>query len=81
MTAWLRWGEMQATSLDSASYDADRFRQALAEIRPLTHKEPFAQIFKRVQRLCAEAGVLVVLVIGFTAVHSIRLRRHPVGLA
>jgi addiction module HigA family antidote len=69
VTAWLRWGEMQATSLDSASYDADRFRQALAEIRPLTRKEPFAQIFKRVQRLCAEAGVLVVLTPELSGTH------------
>jgi len=31
--------------------------------------------------LAVQAGVLAVIVIGFTVVHSVRLRRHPVGLS
>lgn len=61
VTAWLRWGELQAADIDAAPFDARRLREALAEIRPLTRKEPFAQVFKRVQTLCAKAGVVVVL--------------------
>jgi O-antigen/teichoic acid export membrane protein len=44
----------------------------------LVHGRPHATA---VVDLGVQAGVLVVLVIGFTVVHSIRLRRHPVGLA
>jgi addiction module HigA family antidote len=61
VTTWLRWGELQAARVDAPPFDALRFRQALDEIRPLTRKEPFAQIFERVKVMCAEAGVVVVL--------------------
>jgi HTH-type transcriptional regulator/antitoxin HigA len=61
VTAWLRWGEMQAAAIKAAPFDAQRFREVLAEIRPMTRKEPFAQVFTRVQTLCAQAGVVVVL--------------------
>lgn len=61
VTAWLRWGELQAVEIEAAPFDARRFRQVLTEIRPLTRREPFAQVFKRMQSMCAEAGVIVVL--------------------
>lgn len=69
VTAWLRWGELQAAHVEAAPFDADRFRQVLAEIRPLTRKEPFAQVFKRVQDMCAEAGVVVVLTPELSGTH------------
>jgi addiction module HigA family antidote len=69
VTAWLRWGELQAASIDAAPFDARRFRQVLAEIRPLTRREPFAQVFQRVQRMCAEAGVVVVLTPELSGIH------------
>jgi len=61
VTAWLRWGELQASATKAATFDLDRFRGVLRAVRPLTRKEPFAQIFRRVQKMCAEAGVVVVL--------------------
>jgi addiction module HigA family antidote len=61
VTAWLRWGEVQAARIKAAPYDARRFRESLDKIRPMTRKEPFAQVFTRVQALCAQAGVIVVL--------------------
>jgi Zn-dependent peptidase ImmA (M78 family) len=41
----------------------------LDEIRPLTRREPFDQIFKRVKAMCAEAGVIVVLIPELTGTH------------
>ncbi len=61
VAAWLRWGAVQATSVKAAAFDAERFRQVLDDIRPLTRKAPFSAVFKQVQRMCAEAGVVVVL--------------------
>lgn len=61
VAAWLRWGELQAAGIEAAPFDGRRFRQVLTEIRPLTRREPFAQVFKRVQTMCAEAGVIVVM--------------------
>ena len=69
VAAWLRWGEREAAKVKTSSFDARRFREVLQEIRPLTRREPFMQIFKRVQALCAEAGVVVVLVPELTGTH------------
>jgi addiction module HigA family antidote len=69
VTAWLRWGELQAASFKVNPFDARRFRQVLSEIRPLTRKEPFAQVFKRVQNMCADAGVIVVLTPELSGTH------------
>lgn len=69
VSAWLRWGEIQASRVDSPPFDARRFRQVLAEIRPLTRKEPFAAVFQRVKDLCATAGVIVVLTPELSGTH------------
>jgi addiction module HigA family antidote len=69
VTAWLRWGEIQAASVVASSYDARRFRQMLDEIRPLTRKEPFDQVFKRVQDMCLRVGVIVVLTPELSGTH------------
>ncbi len=61
VTAWLHWGELQAADIEAVPFDARRFRKVLTEIRLLTRREPFAQVFERVQTVCAEAGVIVVL--------------------
>lgn len=61
VTAWLRWGEIQASGIDVPPFDARAFRRVLAEIRPLTRKEPFAGIFQSVKERCSTAGVIVVL--------------------
>jgi addiction module HigA family antidote len=62
VAAWLRWGELEAAKLnDLPPFDSRRFREVLHEIRPLTRRGPFMQIFKQVQALCREAGVIILL--------------------
>jgi HTH-type transcriptional regulator/antitoxin HigA len=62
VAAWLTWGERQASKVDVAPYDAARFRQALRDIRPLTRRAPFMQILRQVKEMCAEAGVVIILI-------------------
>ena len=52
----------EAAKVEVAPFDAARFRQVLDEIRPLTRRVPFMQIFQQVKAMCAEAGVVVLLV-------------------
>jgi transcriptional regulator with XRE-family HTH domain len=61
VAAWLRMGEIAAESVRCQPYNAGAFRDALAQIRALT-TQPAAVWRKEVVRLCAEAGVAVVLV-------------------
>jgi HTH-type transcriptional regulator / antitoxin HigA len=61
VTAWLRRGEIEAAKIPCAIYDANKFKEALQQIRPLT-VEPPQNFQKEVVRLCAEAGVAVVFV-------------------
>jgi HTH-type transcriptional regulator/antitoxin HigA len=67
--AWLRWGEIEAAKVDCPPFDARRFRQVLTEIRILSRREPFDQIFKRVKALCASAGVIVVVTPELSGTH------------
>ena len=61
IAAWLRQGEVEAAEISCAIYDANKFREALQQIRTMTVKSP--QFFQtEVVRLCAEAGVAVVIV-------------------
>lgn len=69
VTAWLRWGELQAARVEAAPFNARRFRQVLAQIRPMTRKAPFDAILKRAQSMCAEAGVVVVLTPELSGTH------------
>jgi hypothetical protein len=62
VAAWLTWGEREAAKVEVGPFDAARFRKVLAEIRPLTRRVPFMQIFERVRSMCAEAGVAVLLI-------------------
>lgn len=61
VATWLRWGEMRAVDIETAPYNAQRLREVLNEIRPLTRREPLTQIITRVQELLATAGVALVL--------------------
>jgi addiction module HigA family antidote len=61
LSAWLRAGEILAQRVDCQPYDATRFQSALTRIRTLTCDPP-AQVWPEVVRLCADAGVAVVLV-------------------
>ena len=44
------------------AFDPQLFREILRAVRPLTRRGPFSQIFKQVQDMCAEAGVVVLLI-------------------
>lgn len=59
LAAWLRKGELLAQSVDTQTFDRDRFRQCLSDARALTREHP--KIFvPRLKNMCAEAGVVVV---------------------
>lgn len=59
--AWLRKGEIEAYNIPCESFNANRFRSILSEVRSLTTKAP--DVFQpRLVELCASAGVAVVFV-------------------
>jgi HTH-type transcriptional regulator / antitoxin HigA len=61
MAAWLRQGEIEAAEIKTASYDANKFKEALLQVRALTMKPP--EVFQpELVQLCAEAGVAVVFI-------------------
>ncbi|MFW8600139.1 helix-turn-helix domain-containing protein [Desulfobacterota bacterium M19] len=60
-SAWIRMGELEAQSMECADYAKKKFRKALQEIRKLTVED--AGVFtKKMQALCAGAGVALVFV-------------------
>jgi HTH-type transcriptional regulator / antitoxin HigA len=61
LSVWLRAGELKARNCNCNDYDAKRFRSALTEIRKLTQQAP-QEAWPTACKLCAEAGVAVVLV-------------------
>lgn len=66
--AWLRWGEIVAEDIETAPFSAERFREALREIRELTRRD-FALIYQGVQDLCAGAGVALVITPELSGMH------------
>ncbi|MBE9049365.1 HigA family addiction module antidote protein [Nostocales cyanobacterium LEGE 11386] len=61
VVAWLRRGEIEASEIACAPYDAHKFREALQKIRHLTLETP--EIFQpEMVRLCSESGVALVFV-------------------
>ncbi|MFM6134276.1 MAG: ImmA/IrrE family metallo-endopeptidase, partial [Sphaerospermopsis kisseleviana] len=61
ISAWLRRGEIEASKITCAPYNANNFREALRKIRALTVELP--EIFQaKLVQLCAEVGVAVVFV-------------------
>lgn len=61
VTAWLRRGEIEASKIECAVYNASKFKRTLLQVRTLTVESP--EVFQpEVVRLCAEAGVAVVFV-------------------
>jgi HTH-type transcriptional regulator/antitoxin HigA len=59
LASWLRLGELEAMLIETEPFDERRFRQALVEIRELTTKR-LQPALKRLQAICAGAGVAVV---------------------
>ncbi len=61
VSAWLRRGEIEASTIDCAPYNKSRFREVLNEIRRLTTTGPKCFV-PAMTELCASAGVAVVFV-------------------
>ncbi|MBE9006249.1 HigA family addiction module antidote protein [Fortiea sp. LEGE XX443] len=73
ISAWLRLGEIEAEKLDCPKYSKPKFEKAVREIRTLTLLSP-EEFEPKIQHLCREAGVVLVLV------QSIK-RAHVSGVA
>lgn len=61
VSAWLRWGEIQAQAIECAPWDSARFRDALQDIRPLTRQKDPSVFLPLLRRICAACGVAVVI--------------------
>jgi len=61
ISAWLRLGEIEAEKLDCPKYSKPKFEKAVQEIRTLTVL-PRQEFEPQMQKLCREAGVVLVLV-------------------
>jgi len=59
ISAWLRYGEIEAQHIQCEPFDEQRFLAILAEIRSLT-QEPSEVFIPHLQKLCASAGVAVI---------------------
>src|SRR5205823_1867087 len=59
VATWLRLGELEASTIETEPFDAKRFREALRGVRSLTTQPPELAL-KRLQAICARAGVAVV---------------------
>jgi len=59
VSAWLRYGEIEAQRIECEPFDEQKFLAILAEIRSLTQELP--KIFiPHLQKLCASAGVAII---------------------
>jgi HTH-type transcriptional regulator / antitoxin HigA len=61
VAAWLRWGEVMAADITTKPFDAERLKNALQDVRPLTRREPMSLIITRVKDLLAETGIALVV--------------------
>lgn len=61
LSAWLRQGELEAGRIECEPFDAERFTDALHDIRSLTRRDP-ADWHPELVQVCAEAGVALVVV-------------------
>lgn len=62
LAAWLRQGELQASGIACAKWNAAKFKEVLREIRGLTRLKEPAKFIGRLRSLCADAGVAVVFI-------------------
>lgn len=61
VAAWLRLGEQAATTVETEPYDKALLRAAIPKLRALTILPP-EEFWPEVERICANAGVAVVIV-------------------
>lgn len=62
VAVWLRQGEVQAEAVQCAPWDPDRFHGSLAELRSLTRQKDPAVFIPKLQDVCKQSGVAVVVV-------------------
>lgn len=61
VTAWLRWAELIAGRTPCAHWNPEIFREQLRAVRRLTWQKHPAAFLPSIRRLCAEAGVAIVV--------------------
>lgn len=59
--AWLRQGERVAANMVCDPWNPSAFKDALADIRPLMRQNSPGQFLPRLQAVCAQAGVAVIV--------------------
>ena len=69
LAAWLRVGELEARDIECEAFSADRFRDALDQVRRLT-REDVSVWQTKVVEVCANAGVAVVIVDAFNTARA-----------
>lgn len=62
VAAWLRKGEIEAATIRCKTWNAEKFKGALVEIRSLTREKDPARFLPKLTELCASCGVAVVVV-------------------
>jgi HTH-type transcriptional regulator / antitoxin HigA len=70
VAAWLRQGELEADRIACAPWNSERFEAALDAIRSLTREKNPKIFMPKLQKLCADAGVAVVLVRAPSGCHA-----------
>lgn len=68
ISAWIRCGEMEAEKIECPKFSKPRFQQAVREIRTLTVLPP-QKFGPRLEKLCWDAGVGLVLVQSVPGAH------------
>lgn len=61
VAAWLRQGEIASRDIHCQPWNRDEFLAALSRIRPLTRQKDPARFLPTLTKVCAEAGVAVVV--------------------
>ena len=59
IVSWLRRGDIQAESIKGNTYDANKFKKSLPEIKQIMAAQP-ADFFQKLQALCFDCGVKLV---------------------
>ena len=69
LSAWLRWGEIKADEIECAPFERSRWAETTRDARALTTRQPIQIAITELRRMCADAGVAVVLTPGFSGAH------------
>ncbi|NJK44298.1 MAG: HigA family addiction module antidote protein [Pleurocapsa sp. SU_196_0] len=69
LAAWLRWGEVKADSIEVGTFDINRLRQIVHDIRGMT-SDPPGDALKRLEQRLAACGVALVVVPHFPKTYA-----------